>query len=145
MDCSPQDVFDVLTNGWSYASWVVGAARIRMVDKDFPATGSKVHHSVGLWPVLISDNTEVEKISEPHEMQLRVKAWPTGEGRVRFTCRARGGQTEVVMEETAISGPAALIPAPAEDLLLRVRNNETLRRLAYLAENRAGREFPQGT
>lgn len=139
MDCSPQDVFDVLTDGWTYATWVVGAARIRFVDKDFPAVGAKVHHSVGLWPLLISDDTEVEQVDVPHEFQLRVKAWPTGEGRVRFTCIPRGEQTEVVVEETAISGPAALIPAPIEDVLLRVRNNETLRRLAYLAENRADR------
>lgn len=138
MDCTPQDVFDVLTDGWSYATWVVGAARIRFVDKDFPAVGSKVHHSVGLWPILISDETEIEQVDAPSELQLRVKAWPTGEGRVHFTCIPRGEQTEVVVEETAVSGPATLIPAPIEDLILRVRNNETLRRLAYLAENRAG-------
>lgn len=137
MDCTPQDVFDVLNDGWSYAAWVVGAARIRFVDKDFPAPGAKVHHSVGLWPFLISDDTEVEHVDQPSELQLRVKAWPTGEGRVRLTCTPRGQQTEVVIEETAVSGPAALIPAPIENLLLRVRNNETLRRLAYLAENRA--------
>ena len=136
MDCTPEDVFHVLSNGWTYATWVVGAARIRFVDKDFPAAGSKAHHSVGLWPMLISDDTEVEHVDEPHELQLRVKAWPTGEGRVRFTCIPRGEQTEVVMEESAVSGPAALIPAPVENLLLRARNDETLRRLAYLAENR---------
>jgi hypothetical protein len=140
MDCSPQDVFDVLTNGWTYATWVVGAARVRSVDRSFPEVGAKVHHSVGLWPFLISDHTEVEEISEPDVFQLRVKAWPTGEGQVRITCRARGAQTEVVIEERATSGPAALIPGPVEDVLLRVRNTETLRRLGYLAENRAGKK-----
>ncbi len=139
MNCSPQDVFDVLANGWTYATWVVGAARIRSVDRSFPEVGAKVHHSVGLWPFLISDDTEVEEISEPHMLQLRVKAWPTGEGRVRFTCTQRGAQTQVAIEETAVSGPAALIPGPVEDVMLRVRNTETLRRLGYLAENRAGK------
>ena len=33
MSCTPQDVFDVLSDGWSYATWVVGAARIRDVDE----------------------------------------------------------------------------------------------------------------
>jgi len=137
MNCTPQDVFDVLTSGWSYATWVVGAARVRSVDRSFPAPGAKVHHSVGVWPFLISDTTEVEEITEHHMLQLRVKAWPTGEGRVRFTCTPRGGQTEVVIEESAISGPAALIPGPVEDVILHLRNTETLRRLGYLAENRA--------
>ena len=27
--CSPEAVFDVLSDGWSYATWVVGAARDR--------------------------------------------------------------------------------------------------------------------
>lgn len=137
MNCSPQDVFDVLSDGWSYATWVVGASRIRAVEKNFPAVGSRVHHSVGVWPLLIDDDTEVEAVAEPSMIQLRVKAWPTGEGRVTITCHAQGDQTEVVMEETAVSGPAKLIPAPAEEAMLKVRNAETLRRLSYLAESRS--------
>lgn len=139
MNCSCQDVFDVLTDGWSYATWVVGAARIRSVDAEFPASGSKVHHSVGLWPLLISDHTEVEELDEPQVLQLRVKAWPTGEGRVRITCTQHGSQTQVVIEESSVSGPAVLIPPPVEELVLRLRNVETLRRLTYLAESRARR------
>ena len=37
-NCTPQAVFDVLTDGWTYATWVVGAARIRAVDENFRAT-----------------------------------------------------------------------------------------------------------
>ena len=85
MHCTPEDVFDVLTDGWSYATWVVGAARIREVDEDWPAVGARIHHSVGAWPVLISDTTVVEEVDAPHRLQLRVKAWPTGEGRVILT------------------------------------------------------------
>lgn len=137
MDCTPQDVFDVLTDGWSYATWVVGAARIRDVEPSWPAVGSKIHHSVGVWPLLIDDNTEVEEVAAPSVLQLRVKAWPTGEGRVRITCTAKGGSTEVVMEETSVSGPATLLPKPVEEAMLKVRNAESLKRLAYLAESRA--------
>jgi hypothetical protein len=138
MDCSPEDVFAVLEDGWSYGMWVVGAARIRDVDADWPEAGSRIHHSVGAWPMLLSDNTEVEQVDRPRMLQLRVKAWPTGEGRVVLTMRpADGGGTEVVMEESAVSGPATLIPKPAEDFLLHHRNVEALRRLGYLAEHRA--------
>lgn len=137
MECTPEDVFAVLADGWSYASWVVGAARIRDVDAGWPTPGARIHHSVGLWPALINDHTQVEEVQAPHRLQLRVKAWPTGEGRVVITCRQDGTGTEVVMEETAVSGPAALVPDRIQDGLLRARNVEALRRLAYLAENHA--------
>ncbi len=47
---SPADVFSVLADGWLYSGWVVGASRIRAVDEQWPAVGSKIHHSVGSWP-----------------------------------------------------------------------------------------------
>ena len=137
MHCTPENVFDVLTDGWSYATWVVGAARIREVDVDWPAAGSRIHHSVGAWPVLISDTTVVEEVDAPRRLQLRVKAWPTGEGRVILTCTPQGDDTEVTIEERAVSGPATLIPTAAQDFMLHQRNVEALRRLSYLAESRA--------
>ena len=137
MNCTPQDVFDVLEDGWSYATWVVGAARIRAVDEDWPKKGSHVHHSVGLWPMLISDNTEVEAIDIPRRIALRVRVWPGGSGDVIITCTPHGDQTEVVMEEQLNSGPVSLLPKVLQDPLLHARNVETLRRLAYLAESRA--------
>ena len=136
-DCTPQAVFDVLTDGWTYATWVVGAARIRKVDEEFPAVGSRIHHSVGAWPVLISDTTEIEECEPPRLLQLKVAAWPAGAGRVRIVCEEEGDRTRVTMHETSVSGPATLIPAPLEALALRLRNEETLKRLAYLAESGA--------
>ena len=137
MQCAPEDVFAVLADGWDYGMWVVGAARIRDVEPTWPAAGSRIHHSVGLWPLLISDTSEVEQVEEPHRLQLKVRAWPTGEGRVVLTMTPTGdGRTEVVMEESAVSGPATMIPKPAQDAMLNARNVEALRRLAYLAEHR---------
>jgi hypothetical protein len=137
MDCSTKAVFDVLTDGWTYATWVVGASRIREVDDAFPAPGSKIHHSVGVWPLLINDETICEKVDPPREIQLRAQAWPAGEARVRIECEERGRQTSVTIYEQAISGPAKFIPTPLEDLMLHLRNVETLRRLAFLAESGA--------
>ena len=140
MSCTPQDVFDVLSDGWSYATWVVGAARIRDVDEGWPAVGTRIHHSVGLWPLLISDNTEVEEVDAPRRLRLKVRLWPSGSGVVTLTCTPHGdGETEVVMEEQLVSGPAALLPKAAQDPLLHARNVEALNRLAYLAEGRARR------
>ena len=37
----------MLSDGWSYATWVVGAARIRDVDDGWPTVGTKIHHPSG--------------------------------------------------------------------------------------------------
>ena len=137
MNCSPQAVFDVLTDGWTYATWVVGASRIRAVDDDFPAAGSKIHHSVGVWPMLINDETIVERVDIPHEIQLRAQAWPAGVADVTIQAEAEGDKTLVTISEQAVSGPAKLIPRPVEDLMLRQRNVEALKRLSFLAESGA--------
>ncbi|MFC5729061.1 MULTISPECIES: SRPBCC family protein [Nocardioides] len=135
--CSPDDVFDILEDGWSYATWVVGAARIREVEEAWPEPGSRIHHSVGAWPLLLSDTTSVEDIDRPHSILLTVRAWPAGEGRVRISCDPEDSGTRVTIEEDASSGPALLVLKPVRDLMLSWRNVEALRRLAYLAESRA--------
>lgn len=138
MQCRPQDVFEVLADGWSYATWVVGAARIRKVDAGWPGQGTRIHHSVGMWPLLISDNTEVEHVDPQHELRLKVRLWPTGSGVVTMRCRPlENDRTEVVMEEQLVSGPISLMPTRMQDVLLNARNVEALRRLSYLAEGRA--------
>lgn len=138
MKCRPEDIFAVLSDGWLYGMWVVGSARIRKVDPEWPQPGAQIHHSVGAWPLLISDTSEVEQVDAPHRLQLRVRAWPAGEARVILTCTPRGdSETEVVMEEYPVSGPATMMPKPLEDAILRLRNDEALRRLANLSEGRA--------
>ncbi|WP_185995660.1 SRPBCC family protein [Nocardioides campestrisoli] len=137
---SAQDVWTVLTDGWLYPLWVVGASRMREVDDDFPAVGSRLHHSVGSWPLLIDDNTEVLEVEEGKRLVLQARAWPTGEARVEIELRPivsdTGEATEVVMREDARRGPALLIPPPVRHPMLAWRNTESLRRLAYLAERR---------
>ena len=134
---TPEDVFEVLADGWSYATWVVGAARIRDVEPAWPEVGTHIHHSVGLWPMLIHDNTEVEHLDAPREMRLKVRIWPTGSGIVTMRCTPHDEGTEVVMEEQLVSGPVSLMPKPVQDAFLHARNVEALRRLAYLVEGRA--------
>jgi putative transposase len=62
MNCTPEEVFGVLEDGWLFAVWVVGASRIRDVDATWPKADSKIHHSVGSWPLLIDDTTSVVEI-----------------------------------------------------------------------------------
>jgi uncharacterized protein YndB with AHSA1/START domain len=134
---TPDAVFDVLADGWSYSQWVVGASRVRDVTDGWPAEGTHIHHSVGAWPLLIDDATTVRSCDRPNQLELTVRAWPSGEGIVRVTCRPNGTDTDVTIEEDATKGPATLIPKPARDLVLDRRNRESLRRLAILAERAA--------
>src|SRR5690242_18115313 len=72
---SPDRIFAVLADGWSYASWVVGAAHIRDVDRDWPAVGTRVHHRVGPWPLQINDQTVVRAVRPGRLLELAARAW----------------------------------------------------------------------
>lgn len=133
---TPDEVWKVLADGWLYPLWVVGASRIREVDDTWPAQGSRIHHSVGLWPALIDDNTEVTHAVPGSELRLRARGWPVGEADVRIRLSPSGPATEVSIDEDVVAGPGRLVPPPLRGLTLRWRNVETLRRLAYLAERR---------
>lgn len=130
-------VWDVLADGWSYATWVVGASRVREVEDAWPAEGARIHHSFGLWPLLINDTTKVESSDAPSRLVLTARGWPAGEARVSLSITPRGeGACTVKIEEDATSGPGTLIPRPARQLAIGPRNVEALKRLAFLAEGR---------
>ncbi len=136
VDATPDQVWQVLSDGWLYPLWVVGATRMREVDDTWPEEGAQLHHGSGTWPLVVDDTTEVLECQPGVMLRLRARAWPAGEAEVVLRLRPQGVGTEVVMEENAVSGPAALIPNLVEDPLLKWRNTESLRRLAYLAERR---------
>ncbi len=126
----------MLSDGWLYALWVVGAARMREVDDGWPAVGTRLHHSVGTWPLLIDDTTEVLEVEPGRRLLLLARGWPAGQAHVEITLEARGTDTVVTMVEQATAGPGALLPKVLQDPQLHVRNIEALRRLAYVVEGR---------
>ncbi|MEN3299998.1 SRPBCC family protein [Pseudonocardia sp.] len=132
----PDRVFAVLADGWSYPLWVVGATHMRSVDPDWPAVGSKLHHSVGIWPLQIEDNTEVLAVEPGRMLELRARAWPAGTARVRLTLDPVPEGTLVTMAERSESGPARLVPWPMESYLLKLRNTESLERLSAVVMHR---------
>jgi hypothetical protein len=138
VDATPDAVWAVLSDGWLYPMWVVGATRMRDVDDTWPSPGSRLHHSAGVWPLVIDDTTESLAVDPGRRLELRARGWPLGEAQVVIELSPvdGGGRCEVVLEETAVSGPGTLVPAPAEALLLGWRNTESLRRLAFIAEGR---------
>jgi len=137
MHATPDEVWSVLSDGWLYPLWVVGASRMRDVDESWPAPGAKLHHSVGTWPLLLDDETEVVECHPGSMLTLYAHAWPAGRATVVLRLRAQGPETEVSIEEQATAGPGALVPRLVQDPMLTWRNVEALRRLAFLVERRA--------
>jgi uncharacterized protein YndB with AHSA1/START domain len=138
INATPQQVYEVLADGWTYSDWVVGSAHIRAVDPGWPAAGTAIHHKVGPWPVSIKDRTHAVVSDPPHRLVLRARAWPMGEATVDMVLQDAGsGRTLVKMLEDAEAGPMQWVQNKLNDLLLHHRNNESLHRLADLAERRA--------
>ncbi len=139
LDSTPEQVFAVLADPWVYPTWVVGASRLRAADSAYPQVGCKLHHSVGVWPLVLNDETRVEEWDPPHRMVLQAKTRPIGTERVIIEVKPNGSGSVVRMEEYPITGPASYLPRALTDLILYIRNWESLRRLGFIARGRAQR------
>jgi hypothetical protein len=140
---SADAVWQVLSDGWLYPLWVVGATRMRDVDADWPAPGSRIHHSAGVWPLIVNDETTVAAAEPQRRMRLRAKGWPLGEADVLIEIEPAGEQTVVRIHEDAATGPARLVPGVVRKPMMTWRNSESLRRLAFLCEGRVEGRTPR--
>ncbi|MFE4949485.1 SRPBCC domain-containing protein [Leifsonia sp. NPDC056665] len=131
--CTPEEVFTALADPWVFPTWVVGASRLRGADGSFPSPGSRLHHSIGVWPFVLNDETTVEEWDPPKRFVLEAKTRPVGTERVLIEVVPRGKGCLVRMEEHAITGIASRIPTVIADPILWVRNREALRRLEWVA------------
>jgi uncharacterized protein YndB with AHSA1/START domain len=138
VNASPDQVWEVLADGWLYPLWVVGATRMRSVDDGWPSEGTRLHHSAGVWPAVINDETSVLEADPGRSLRLRAAGWPFGEAEVVITLAPDGAGTEVTIEENATAGPGTLMPKLVQDRVVDWRNAETLRRLAFVVEGRTG-------
>jgi uncharacterized protein YndB with AHSA1/START domain len=134
---SPDRVWAVLADGWLYPTWVVGASRMRSVDASWPQVGSRLHHSAGVWPALLDDETESLHCLPERQLRLRARGWPLGEAEVSINLEPKDEGTLVELREQVVAGPGRYLPRRAQDPMLTIRNTESLRRLAYLVEGGA--------
>jgi Polyketide cyclase / dehydrase and lipid transport len=139
MNAAPDRVYAVLSDGWAFDGWVVGATHIRAVDTGWPAPGTKIHHQVGSWPLLLADQTESLATEPARLLVLRAEVRPLGEAIVEITVTADGAGSSVVrIREAPSAGPGRWLNNPLLRWGLRLRNTETLRRLRDRTERRAG-------
>jgi hypothetical protein len=130
-----QRVWDVLADGWTYSGWVVGNSRIRAVDSNWPAPGTRILHSIGTWPAVINDETVVQSCVSGEELVLLAKVRPAGVARITLRLTdLRGGGCRVEMSEVAVSRPLRWVPDRVQLLGVAPRNRECTWRLAMIAE-----------
>lgn len=137
IDAPPEQVFDVLSDPFTYDDWVVGTTEIREADADWPALGTRLHHTVGFPPLGTQDYTEVKSVKRPERLELEAVARPFGKARVELLLEPAGTGTKFTIVEDPSGWSSPLKLNPAVHLLIRLRNTETLRRLKRLAEKRA--------
>jgi hypothetical protein len=137
MAATTDDVWAVLSDGWTYSAWVVGTVKIREVEPGWPAVGAKLHHAFGAWPLMIKDETEVLECEPGRRLLMQARGWPMGEATVELTLRAAGGHTVVEMYEAPTVGPGAWLNNPLVEAIGKKRLAETLDRLRRLVERSA--------
>jgi uncharacterized protein YndB with AHSA1/START domain len=139
-DASPERVFDILADAGAYPHWVVGAKQVRAVEEGWPAPGTAFHHSVGAGPASLDDATTVVELDPPRRLVLRGRARPFGTMTIVLDVSRAEDETEITITERPASGPPSWLRGPsawAMDVLIHVRNIESLRRLRRLAEANA--------
>ncbi len=90
---------------------------------------------MGIGPFKVNDHTKSERMESPRLLELRAKARPLGTAKVRLELEREGAGTRVRMYEDAADILTAIVFNPLTHLLVRGRNEESLRRLAELAEH----------
>jgi uncharacterized protein YndB with AHSA1/START domain len=137
IDRGPEQVWDVLCDGWAYAEWVVGTQHIRDVDRDWPAEGSQIQYAVGIGRWTIEDTTTVRLIEPQRRLELEANAGQMGSARVSIALMPWGkDRTLVIIDEHPLTGPPARLHTAVADIMLGFRNKRMMRNLAKLVHQR---------
>ncbi|GAA3335019.1 SRPBCC family protein [Amorphoplanes nipponensis] len=130
VQASPEQIFAVLADGWTYSDWVVGTVHIRDVDEHWPQVGAQLHHKAGPWPLSLHDSSTVLAVVPNRSLKLRAGLWPLGSAVVEIILDPlTAGGTRITMKEDFEAGPLLFVRNKLNDLVLHRRNIESLRRL----------------
>lgn len=134
--CGPEQVFNVLADGWLYANWVVGAAHICRVDDRWPAVGARICYQMGPWPTQARDFTTVLAVEHNRLLELRAQLRPLGAAKIRLELTRTDDGTRVRLIERVHSGAFSLIPDWVQAVIVAPRNAVSLARLEDIAVGR---------
>jgi uncharacterized protein YndB with AHSA1/START domain len=131
--CPPDQLWQVLAGGESYARWVVGTQDILHVNPAWPAVGAVLRFRVDVGPVHFAGSCVV-RICEPEtHLELETTAEPFGTARIAFTLLPWGTNTLVLLAEHPLLGPGARLQGPVTELMLHLSSRRMLGNLARLA------------
>jgi uncharacterized protein YndB with AHSA1/START domain len=135
IDAPPEQVFAVLADAGRYSDWVLGAVEVRGSDAEWPSAGSALHHSTGIGPLTLKDDTRVLEAEPPTRLVLLASTEPLGAMRVTLELEERtAGTTHVVMTEEPASGLLDRLENPLTHWLVGGRNIVSLHKLKGIAE-----------
>jgi uncharacterized protein YndB with AHSA1/START domain len=137
MPVPPLAVWEALANPGGYGYWVAGSKVIRGVDGDWPEPGSRFHHTVGVGPFKVSDDTQSLEAEPPERLRMRARGRPVGTATVTLQMTPKAGGTVVRMTESPDGLGRILELNPLFHLFTRLRNAESLMRLEELAMRKA--------
>ncbi|MCU0314322.1 MAG: SRPBCC family protein [Solirubrobacteraceae bacterium] len=129
----PETAFSLVADPASYALWVVGAAATAPLDERWPAPGARFAHRQGTRALVVEDTTTVTAVRAPRMLRLLVHARPWFVGDVELRFEPEQGGTRITLRERRVGGLARFVPQTLLDPLLRLRNAESVRRLAAMA------------
>jgi uncharacterized protein YndB with AHSA1/START domain len=135
LPASPEQVFAVLIDPYSFPKWVMGAKRIRGVDPDWPRPGSAFHHASGAGGELtVKDKTELITMNPPTSLVLQAYLRPLGIVRIRMLLEqgSKEGTTRFTIREAPAPGTKMTRIKKPLDPALYLRNKKSLKCLEKL-------------
>jgi uncharacterized protein YndB with AHSA1/START domain len=135
LPASPEQVFEILIDPYTFPKWVVGAKRIRGVDPDWPRPGSCFHHASGAGgDVTVKDKTELVTMNPPMSLVLQAYLRPLGIVRIRMLMErgSKEGTTLFTVTESPAPGTKLTKVKRLLDPALSVRNSKSLKCLEKL-------------
>jgi len=137
VDATVDDVFDVLRDPFSYSDWVVGTKQIVDADPSWPAVGSGFEFRVGAGPVGMHGTTRVLDFDDCRRLRLETKSLPIGTIVITIEAHDIGdGRSRVTLDESSSAMP---LLSPGFDVMLHLRNYESLTRFRNIVEGRVSK------
>jgi hypothetical protein len=134
---SPEDVWQVLSDGWAYAEWVAGTQNIRDVDPRWPEPGARIHYTFGVGRWTIDDVTTVRLMEPCRRLELEAFAGLLGTARISIELLRWGdSRTVVIIDEHPLTGLGARWHSVPLDAALRLRNRRMMRSLGNVVAER---------
>lgn len=125
-------IWSVLADAHRSSQCVVGAKEVRDVEAGWPDAGTHFAHRVGAGPFTLADNTRSLESDPPHRLVTEARGRPLGRARIEMVMQGSGTSTEVTMTEHVVSPALLRFMDPVFGPVVRLRNTESLRRLASL-------------